>query len=540
MQCCRKDGTLFWLGLHVMPVHDANPPCSIVLGRDITEALQTRQQQAAIQGLLAKVFQCVKAPVAIVTDNGIMQMSNPALDDLLGYPPGGLVGKRAIDLNAPRDRPAATAIRQRQVTDGKDYTTATNLLRADGSEIAVEITSTTVQRDDLRHFRIITVFRRPDGAPRATIHVAGKIRLVGLDEVKVALGSRWAAVAAKALVSAEHVVRRHCGPRDTWSRTSDGGFLICYADASEDEGAFRAAALARDIRNKLIGEGETGATATVSAHTAAVDVPDVPGGRSADMLASIIDQRLNSRLAAIETQARETLRQAAYTTTSRLEPVRSRRTREIFAQFAKLPPAMEQHILAAYSALPMNERKGFDFDRLVLGLAAEQAITEIAAGGSSLVLVNVDFEVFLDRHRTERYVAACRTLDNRLRERLVLVLSGMPKGFPKSRVLECVMLLRPFCHGVGFQLDSIDAPLIDSSLLGAAIVVLPVERKDLQTGKDLAKLAKVLETLHAYQAQVLIRHVPSWEDAKNLARVGVDLLSMVDDERDASPATAGH
>ena len=28
----------------------------VVLGRDITDSLQTRQQQAAVQGLLAKVF----------------------------------------------------------------------------------------------------------------------------------------------------------------------------------------------------------------------------------------------------------------------------------------------------------------------------------------------------------------------------------------------------------------------------------------------------------------------------------------------------
>jgi hypothetical protein len=84
----------------------------------------------------------------------------------------------------------------------------------------------------------------------------------------------------------------------------------------------------------------------------------------------------------------------------------------------------------------------------------------------------LDFEVFLDRRRAERYVAACQALDSRLRDRLVLVLTGMPKGFPKSRVLECVMRLRPFCHGVGFQSDSMDAPAVELLLLGTSIVVL--------------------------------------------------------------------
>lgn len=335
------------------------------------------------------------------------------------------------------------------------------------------------------------------------------------------------------MTSAEHLVKRHCGPRDTYSRTTDDGFLICFADATEDEAAFRAAALAREIRNKLIGEGETGATASVSAIAAAVDVPDMPG-RSPDMLATIIGERLNERLAKIEAQARETLRQAVYTTTCQLEPVRSRRTKEIVAEFASLPAKLEQRILAAYSALPMNERQGFDFDRLVLGIAAEQAITEIAAGGSMLILVNVEFEMFLDRRRAERYVAACRALDNRLRERLVLVLSGMPKGFPKSRVLECVMRLRPFCHGVGFQSDGLGAPAVEFSLLGTAIVVLQPDRSSAQNAKDSEKLAKLIESLHAYQASVLVRHVTSWEETKQLARIGVDLIAMVADVRDTS------
>ena len=282
-----------------------------------------------------------------------------------------------------------------------------------------------------------------------------------------------------------------------------------------------------------MGDGETEATANVSAIAAAVDVPQVPG-RSADMLATVIGERLNSRLAEIEARARETLRQAVLTTRCRLEPVRSRRTREVVAHFARLPLQQEQRILAAYSTLPMNERQDFDFDRLVLGVAAGQAITEIAAGGSLLILVNVDFEVFLDRRRTERYVAACQALDSRLRERLVLVLSGMPKGFPKSRVLECVMRLRPFCHGVGFQSNSMEAPSVELSLLGTAIVVLPEDRQAARTARDTERLGKLVDSLHAHQARVLVRHVASWADAKSLARLGVDLVAISEDEREGA------
>ena len=173
-----------------------------------------------------------------------------------------------------------------------------------------------------------------------------------------------------------------------------------------------------------------------------------------------------------------------------------------------------------------------DFDRLVLGAAADAIVTEIAKGELQLVLVNVDFEVFLHRQRTERYVAACQALDPRLRERLILVLSGMPRGFPGSRVLECVTRLRPFCHGVGFQSDGMEAPPVDYSLLGGAIIVLPVDGWAVHDGAQLGKLAKLVDSLHAHQARVLVRHVGSWDDVKSLARANVDLVSMREEERE--------
>ena len=148
--------------------------------------------------------------------------------------------------------------------------------------------------------------------------------------------------------------------------------------------------------------------------------------------------------------------------------------------------------------------------------------------------MNVDFEVFLVRRRTERYVAACQTLDSRLRERLVLVLSGIPKAVPKSRVLECVMRLRPFCHGVGFQSDAWRAPSVEFSLLGTAIVVLQEDGR--AAARDLVALGKLIESLHAHRASVLVRHIPSWGAVKPFARLGVDLVAITEDERDAAGA----
>lgn len=533
LPCRRKHNGVFWFGLHMMPARDSAPACFVVLGRDITEARYTRQQQAAIQGLLAKVFLAVKAPVAIVSHDGLIQMTNPALDELLRYPTGGLVGKKAMDFNTPDMRPTVQAARERQIADGRDYTAATKLLRADGSEVAVDITSTTVQREDLRRFRIITVLPRADSAPAVSVRVAGKIKLIGLDEVKESLGSRWNAVAERAMASAEHVIRRRCGPRDTCTRTKDGGFLICFSECSEDEAALRAAAIAREIRSKLIGEGDTPSVANVSSIAASIEVPDTPG-QSTDALAAILEERVNTRLAQIEAKARDTLKAALLSRAYRLEQVRSRRTRDVAAEFVKLRSDQENSVIAAYSALAMADRQNFDLDRLMLGHAADQAVAQIGSGGSRLIMVNLDFEVFLDRRRTERYAAACEALDPRLRERLVLVLCGIPRGFPKSRMLECVLRLRPYCHAIGFEVDGMEPPPVDPSLLSSAIVVVRGERLARNASKDIERLTRLIDEAHMRHAHVLLRQAASWAEAQSLSRAGIDLISVMTEERDAS------
>ena len=525
--CNRTGSAPFWFGLHLMPVRDANPPRFVVLGRDITDSLQSRQQQAAVQGLLAKVFLCVQVPVAILTENGVIQMTNPALDQTLGYKAGGLAGKRMIDCTGPSARTSAIAARQRQVENNLDYTVATSLLRADGTEVAVDMTSISVQQNDLRRFKIITLVKRADDAPPITVHIAGKIRLVGLQEVKASLGSRWAAAAERVMASAEHVIKRHCGPRDTYSRTQDGEFLICFGEATEDEAAFRAATISREIRKRLIGEGETGPAAQVSAMTAAVEVQNQPG-RSADMLGATISERLNGRLAEIEEQARVTLRGAAVAATCELEAVRGRRSEQPVAQYAQLPHELEWRIQAAYCALPSAERKTFDFDRLVLGVVAEQIVVDLAAGRSTPILVNVDFEVFLDRRCTERYLAACQALDPRIRERLMLVLTDMPPGCPQNRVLECVTRLRPFCCSVGFQSETLETPTVDPASFGSPIVVLKVADLSVRNGKDMTKLGKLIEYFHNHRSRVLIRHVKNRDDANMMLReCGLDLVSVL-------------
>jgi PAS domain S-box-containing protein len=523
--CSRQRGPPFWLGLHLMPVPQSVPPCSLILGRDITEGRRDRQQHAAIQGLLAKVFVSVQAAVAIADEDGAILMNNPALDHLLGYPVGGLVGHTAQEVVAPEFHAAVAAARARQSSVGQSLRLKAELLHIDGSRVPVEIAATMVQRDDLKRFRI-TTFTPAAKSAVAKVLVAGKIKLIGLEDVKASLGDRWPAVAARAMSSAEHVIRRRCGTHDTWSRTADSGFLICFGEATEDEAAFRASAIAREIRSRLIGEGESPAAAQVSAVTAAVDMPD-SAGQTQDMIAAAIMQRLNAQLAEIERRARDCLAEAMHSASCELTAIHSRHLSEIVGHLAALSSDLERRIQSALVALPPREAQAFDFDRLMLRLAATQVVSAIGAGDRRPVLVPIDFEVFLDRRCGERYVAACQELDERLRPQLILVLTRLPHGVPKNRVLECVMRISPFCHKVGFEAMELDLPPVEFALLSGSMVIVRQEALNRWDQDDLAKFGRLVSTVHTARGRVLVRQVGSWDNARRLLKLGADLISVV-------------
>jgi PAS domain S-box-containing protein len=538
--CTRPAGSPFWLGLHIMSAAWSGHPYSVVLGRDITSALREKQQHVAIQGLLAKVFASVGAAVAIIEEHGIIVMTNPALDSLLGYPPGGLVGKASLDVVVPADRTAAVEARQRQIANGQSYMLQATLLHADGSRVSVELTSILVERDDLKRFRILTVMPiTTDGArPPVSVHIAGKIKLIGLEDIKSALGSRWPAVAARAMAVAEHIVKRHCGRRDTWSRTTDSAIVICFADTTEEEASLRATTIARDIRARLIGEGEKPGAATVSAITAAVELPD-QGGRTLDMLADALSQRLSARLAEFETRARDTLGQAMRSVTCDLTAVRGRGPREVVGHFATLPNALEDRVRNALAVLPGPEREGFEFDRLVLGAAAEHLIERLAAGNSAPILVPFDFEAFLDRHRMERYLATCRAVDGRLQRNLILVLSNLPHGVPRSRVQECVMRLRPLCQMVAFEAEGLEIPAVELSVLNGSVLVLREADLCRWEADELAKLESLIGLARTQRTRVLVRLVSNFDSARRLLKLGVDLISITNDAGGNDPSRSG-
>ena len=159
LACGRARGGSFMFGFHLMPAPERSPGrvCFTILGRDITAQFEARRLQDSIQRLLAKVFASVDEAVAIVNVGGRIVMTNPRTDRLLGYKPNELVGRPTLDVVANTSRAAVAEAVGRQLRTGQDQSYIATLLKADGSQVAVNITSVLVVTDDAKKFRIITM-----------------------------------------------------------------------------------------------------------------------------------------------------------------------------------------------------------------------------------------------------------------------------------------------------------------------------------------------------------------------------------------------
>lgn len=524
LACSRADGGSFMLGMHLMPAPARTPgrDCFVILGRDITAALEARQMQDSIQRLLAKVFSSVDAAVAIINSGGRVVMTNPGIDLLLGYKPNGLVGRVSIELVAPGSRTLVAATLKQHIKDGGTTTYSAPFLRMDGSELLLRITSVTAATGDAKQFRIVTLRPEAPAMPRVRSESVGRIKLVGLEEVRTALGDRWPAAAERAMATAETVIKRHCGPQDSFSRADDISFLMCFGSLNEEESSFRAAMIGREIRTKLIGEGQDPENAQVRALAAVVRFPDQD--ESGTELNAVLLDGLDQQMERIEREARQTLANAMTSTVFDVEPAYGRAPAEMVASQVFIPPKLERELHCALSALPLKESQAFDLDGFLLGLAAQHAVASMARGDITPVLVRISFDVFATRVSTERFFGFCAKIDRRVTARLVVLLSSLPSGLPRSRLQDCVNRLRPFCRGVGYQVDdAADLPEIDLTNSSNPIVVLPVAACGASTP---AKLRVLFTSLQTRRAKVLIRGVGSEKDAAALRALGVDMVAM--------------
>ena len=352
----------FLFGLRLVPTGTSQ---FTIIGRDITSQDAASRQQRAAQALLARVFATVGTAIAITDWHDTLLMTNPHFDRMHGRAPGSLTGSSLRQLLTPASRGPMEAARLAH-TDyhaGNGVEHPTQSLHQDGTVIDATLRAVVVEHGTDR-YRIVTLTPPRIGG---TFRVAGNIRLIGLADVRRAMGAGWAAMAERAMDAAAHVIHRSLAPGDTYSRTDDGGFLICFAGAAEEEARFRAAMIARDIRARLIGDGADVTSSQVTALVATIDAP----GTEEHELEALLHNRLGDRRSVAERQARRLLVDALHTVRCVTVPITDRAGGRV-GTLIDIPGTPQRELAAALTLLFDTEAAGFDLNILMLTLLIEQ------------------------------------------------------------------------------------------------------------------------------------------------------------------------
>ena len=100
---------------------------------------------------------------------------------------------------------------------------------------------------------------------------------------------------------------------------------------------------------------------------------------------------------------------------------------------------------------------------------------------------------------------SCQKLDRRVASRLIFLLTGLPEGLPRTRLLEWINRLRPFCRGVGFQLDNLTRlSQVDLSHSDQPIIAVPATAL---AGLSRDRVQALATSLHARRATLLVLRV---------------------------------
>jgi PAS domain S-box-containing protein len=515
---CRRGEAGFWIDLHVVPAEISPPGMKrfVLQARDVTAAHDEAERHRAIEGLLTQVFISVDAAVSIVGLDGRYLMVNPAYDRLLGYRPGSLIGRSTTEVIAPADRDAARLARERQELDGQAYKLNLHLLKADGVELPVTLTSTVTPAVVADRVRINTItpqlrLNHVAGEGVAVAYrVAGKIRVVGLEGVRQALGDRWDALAERVMTTAEQIIQRRISPHDAYSISDECAFLICFAEMSEDEASLRADAIAREVRERLLGAGE--ASEAVRIITTTASLPPGEPGRSSEVLAEVLAAPLAAREAA-QAQAQMEPEPPPPPAPIAFAPVSTRGGERLGVFVTAAAPA------AAPRARP---RAGPEVDLQVLAAAGAWA-GEHERGGLAFALVG--FHSFQAKAAADAYVRACRQLPPQARQRLVLLVGGLEAGVPEVRALEVLQRLRPVCRSVGLFVADLGAPPPPFARGKQVFVALDGAAMEEGGEATLAKLRKSVQSLHAQGLRVLMARLRNPDSERRAFALGVELVS---------------
>ncbi len=437
----------------------------ILIGRDITESRRRTMLEGETQRMLASVFHHLSVAVVIVRSNGKILMANLAFQEMLGYSGNALAELNVETLTSPEHAEAARGARVQQLLDGASYDMRLETIAKGGTRLPVTLHSVLLKAWKGEQIRVVTLI--PDAVTRSPAakkdisqptppltvrRGVGQMKAVSLAALKASYGDDWPQIASRAMMLAEHTIKRRLGSADVFGRSDNEGFVIWFDSSDETRNETVLARITREIRLRFLNELGTDVAARLSsvmvrinvdpANTKSLSAQPVP---SAALLQGLNEERQRV-IADLDVLVRD-LRSAPAADVRPIIDCHGKSKAIVLVDFF---PTTRRRIFE-FSTLGLNLfEQSLDFDLLRLDMAVPELANRRRSG-----------KVLLPISWPSLTIAACRQrFDERLvrlgavgRSRLMLAISGVPPHVDAKAWLDIVGLLQRQCSGVGLMLN---------------------------------------------------------------------------------------
>lgn len=538
-----RSGRIRWLEITSTPIFDKAGRLQhfVRIGRDISARKQIEQQRESTQRLLASVFGVINQPLVVADGAGNLTMANTAVTRRLGWSIFDLMGKPVVQLMAPADRPHLSEMMQGG--DALDQTRQIKgLLSIKGKpEVPGEVELTTILQPDGQRYHVLTL--RPDAVPategrawdfelavrdimkgsKADANVvAGKLQLVGLDEVRESLGDKWPAIAERAFSLAERTIQRHMRTGDVFRRTSEDGFLVLFAHLSENEAQFKARAIADEIREKLTGEIPDLAVAKMTSFAGTVPV-DEKTGESEEEIITVIERRLKEERDRVEAASKAALQ----TGLRKAKSVHTNAT-NLSGQaapmiFVRLPSDLRE---ASETLRSLGQHVyQLETETFLLAGAGERVLSGLTKSVGELIVTPVRLATLSQNRTAEAWLDVGRALGEAAKRQIVIEVREVPRDIVSLRLTDLTMRLSSLFKSVAIELPAADAAFVDMLPSQVRLVTIDYARIPWANDNEVtASFSRMVKVLDVRQRRLIVRNVISARRRALLAKTGVSLF----------------
>jgi DNA-binding response OmpR family regulator len=377
--------------------------------------------------------------------------------------------------------------------------------------------------------------------------VAGRVQLVGLDDVKAALGDRWTRRSDVIYDLIERTIRTRLAASDVFQRDRDGNFTICFASLNETEAAFKARAIAEEIRGKILGMdlgpgaaplsaedrtffedvargGGQGRPLTVEgdAHEIELGVDEV--AETEDLL-GLLTSRLAAAAAVSKKTERAMLVEMVEQAGIQLHSFVTQQGEVTPFQFAAFDRDSQEKVVALRANHPASHDLVRDLDVLLLSKVIEEILRR-PPGKNIILVVNVHFSTIENKHRLEHFKKVCETLTDPARAALIFNIVEIPHNLLPAKIAEYFLQIRHFCRAMMAECPMPSLGNLDPQMLRTPILSYKAADFVKALTRNPGDVAGFLKQLRQKKIRLLVYGIAGEQKRAKIRAAGVDFLTM--------------